>query len=235
MELRPDGARRHAGVVARAAAAVAARPGGAYDSPMLVVGLTGNIAAGKSAVAARLAAQGVPVVDADRLARDAVAPGTPALAAIAARWPGVLAPDGTLDRAALRRIVFADAAERRALDAIVHPDVARRRDAAVAALAAQGAPLVVCDVPLLFEAGLEGTVDRIALVDAPVAVRRARLVRDRGLAPADADAMLAAQWPAEAKRARADDVIENAGTLAELHARVDALLAAWRARAAASA
>lgn len=200
---------------------------------MHIVGLTGNIAAGKSAVAARLAALGAPVIDADLLARAAVEPGTPALAAIAARWgAGVLAPDGRLDRAALRRIVFADPAERRALDAIVHPEVARLRDAAVAAERARGATIVVCDIPLLFEAGLEGTVDTIVLVDAPVATRRARLVRDRGLTPAEADAMIESQRPAEAKRGRAHLVIDNDGTRAELDAKVDALWATLRARAA---
>lgn len=191
---------------------------------MLIVGLTGNIAAGKSAVAARLAARGVPVIDADRLAREAVAPGSPALAAIVARWgPSVLAPDGTLDRGALRRIVFADPAERRALDAIVHPEVARRRDEAVAAHRARGDRLVVCDIPLLFEAGLEGTVDHIVLVDAPVALRRERLLRDRGLAPDDADAMIGAQWSSADKRGRSHDVLDNTGTRAELDAAVDAL------------
>lgn len=200
---------------------------------MLVVGLTGNIAAGKSAVAARLAAHGVPIVDADRLAREAVAPGTPALAAIVARWGDhVIAGDGTLDRAALRRIVFADPAERRALDAIVHPEVARLRDAAVDALRAHGERLIVCDIPLLFEAGLERTVDLIVLVDAPVPTRRERLVRDRGLTPAEADAMIAAQMPSERKRARAHHVLENAGTRAELEAAVDALHEALRERAA---
>ena len=200
---------------------------------MLVVGLTGNIAAGKSAAAARLATHGVPIVDADRLAREAVAPGSSALARIVARWgPGILAPDGTLDRAALRRRVFADADERRALDAIVHPEVARLRDEAVRALAARGERLVVCDIPLLFEVGLEGAVDRIVLVDAPVAVRRERLVRDRGLTPAEADAMIAAQHPAETKRARAHHVLENDGTRAALDAQVDALLVTLRALAA---
>jgi dephospho-CoA kinase len=203
---------------------------------MLVVGLTGNIAAGKSAVAARLAAHGVPIVDADRLAREAVAPGSPALARIVARWgSGILADDGTLDRAALRRIVFADAAERRALDAIVHPEVARLRDAAVDALRARGESLIVCDIPLLFEAGLEGTVDHIVLVDAPVEVRRARLVRDRDLTPDEADAMIAAQLPAAAKRARSHDILDNAGTRAELESAVDALHESLRTRAAESA
>ncbi|MBK7905339.1 MAG: dephospho-CoA kinase [Gemmatimonadetes bacterium] len=191
---------------------------------MRIVGLTGNIAAGKSAVAARLAAHGVPVVDADRLAREAVAPGSPALAAIVARWgPSVRLPDGTLDRGALRRIVFADPTERRALDAIVHPEVARLRDAALAAHRAHGERLVVCDIPLLFEAGLEDTVDHIVLVDAPAVLRRERLLRDRGLAPEDADAMIAAQRPSAEKRGRSQDIIDNTGTRAELDAAVDAL------------
>lgn len=191
---------------------------------MLTFGLTGNIASGKSAVAARLAALGAPVVDADILAREAVEPGRPALAAIRARWgDAVLRRDGSLDRAALRRIVFADAAERAALDAIVHPAVARLRHAAVETARRRGEPLVVCDIPLLFEAGLEREVDRIILVDAPESVRRERIVRDRGLAAAEADAMIAAQWPAATKRARADRVVENDGTLEDLDARVEAL------------
>lgn len=196
---------------------------------MLVVGLTGNIAAGKSAVAERLASQGVPVVDADALAREAVAPGSAALARIVARWgAGILTAEGALDRAALRRIVFADPAERRALDAIVHPEVARLRDAAVGALAARGERLIVCDIPLLFEVGLEDAVDRIVLVDAPVDLRRERLVRDRGLTPAEADAMIAAQLPAERKRAKAHHRLDNTGTREQLAAQVDALLATLR-------
>jgi len=199
---------------------------------MLTVGLTGNIAAGKSTVAARLAALGLPILDADALAREAVAPGTPALAAIVARWgAAILAPDGTLDRAALRRRVFPDPAERAALEAITHPAIADLRRARTDALAAAGTPLVICDIPLLFEAHLEGSVDRIVLVDAPAAVRRARLVRDRGLTAAEADAMMAAQWPAEAKRAHAHHVIENDGTREALDAQVDALATALRAHA----
>jgi dephospho-CoA kinase len=191
---------------------------------MRIIGLTGNIAAGKSAVAARLAALGAHLVDADLLAREAVAPGSPALAAIVARWgPGMLTAAGTLDRAALRHLVFRDATERAALDAIVHPEVARRRETAVAAAEAAGADLVVCDIPLLFEAGLEDTVDAVILVDAPESVRRDRIVRDRGLTPADADAMIAAQMPSERKRARADYIIDNTGTREALVAQVDAL------------
>lgn len=200
-----------------------------YDSHMLIVGLTGNIASGKSAVAARLADHGAVIVDADILAREVVEPGRPALAAIAHRWgDAVLRPDGALNRAALRRIVFADPAERAALDAIVHPAVGRLRAAAIETARRRGEPIVVCDIPLLFEAGLENTVDTIVLVDAPESVRRERLIRDRHLAPAEADAMIAAQMPAREKRARAQHIVENDGTLEELETRVDALWQALR-------
>ena len=197
---------------------------------MRVIGLTGNIAAGKSTVAAGLAAAGIPVLDADAMAREVVAPGTPALAAIVARWgPEILSADGSLDRAALRGRVLADPAERAALEAITHPAIAARRAARTAELAAAGAPVVVCDIPLLFEAHLEATVDEIVLVDAPVALRRERLIRDRGMAAAEADALIAAQWPAERKRPRADVIIENAGSRADLDAAIAALVATLRA------
>jgi dephospho-CoA kinase len=188
---------------------------------MLVVGLTGNIASGKSSVARLLTARGVPLIDADLLARAAVAPGTPALDAIVARWGRtVLAPDGTLDRPALRSVVFRDAAERAALDAIVHPAVGAGRNARLAKLEAAGAPIVVCDIPLLFETGLDAECDVIMLVDAPEAVRLSRLMRDRQLTEPDARAMIAAQLPAEQKRPFADYVIENAGSPDELASRV---------------
>jgi dephospho-CoA kinase len=194
---------------------------------MLVVGLTGNIGSGKSTAARMLEERGVPVIDADVLAREAVAAGSPALAAIVARWgSGMLAADGSLDRAALRRVVFARAEERRALDAIVHPDVKARRDALLAAARARGDRVVVCDIPLLFEAGLEDEVDVVLLVDAPRDVRLDRLVRDRGLSSAEALAMIDAQLPAEAKRARSDYVIDNDGTVEALRGRVDGT---WRA------
>ncbi|MFM8567453.1 MAG: dephospho-CoA kinase [Gemmatimonadota bacterium] len=192
---------------------------------MRIIGLTGNIAAGKSTVAAELAAAGLPVIDADALAREVVAPGTPALDAIVARWgPAILAADGTLDRATLRRRILADPAARAALEAITHPAIAARRTARTAEHAATDTPVIVCDIPLLFEAALEDTVDEIVLVDAPVAVRRARLIRDRGIDPAEADALIAAQMPADRKRAHADVVIENVGSRAELEAAVAALV-----------
>ena len=203
---------------------------------MLVVGLTGNIAAGKSTVAARFAALGATVIDADLLAREVVAPGMPALARIAERWgPGVLTAAGTLDRAALREIVFGDPVARRALEAITHPEIQRLRDARVAEARARGSALVICDIPLLFEAGLVDTVDRVVLVDAPVAVRRARLVEDRGRSTAEADAMIAAQLPAAAKRARAHHIIDNTGDLAALTRRTDEVFAALAAERGSSA
>ena len=198
--------------------------------PVHTIGLTGNIAAGKSAVTERLRAHGLTVIDADALAREVVAPGTPALAAIVARWgPRVLIADGMLDRAVLRSIVFGDPTERAALEAITHPAIERLRSVRVAEAAARGETLMILDIPLLFEAGLTASVDRILLVDAPVTLRRERLVRDRGLSAAEAEAMIAAQWPAEEKRARADWIIENDGTRAMLADQVDALIPALRA------
>jgi dephospho-CoA kinase len=193
---------------------------------MLVAGLTGNIASGKSTVARLLGVRGIPVIDADLLAREATAPGSPAFDAIVARWgAGMRASDGSLDRAALRHIVFASAAERAALNAIVHPLVEARRSALLAAARKRGDRVQVCDIPLLFEAGLTKRVDVIVLVDAPRELRLARLMRDRKLDQAEAIAMIDAQMPAEEKRARSDYVIDNDGTLDVLRTHVDDM---WR-------
>lgn len=189
---------------------------------MLLVGLTGNIASGKSLVAGLLRERGAVIVDADVLARDAVAPESHGLAAIRARWgPKMIAADGSLDRAALRTIVFADAREREVLNAIVHPEVERRRQLAIDASRARGDRIVVCDIPLLFEKGLEGQFDLVMLVDAPDDLRFARLTARRGLADDEARAMMRAQMPAADKRARATIVIDNDGSLPELEARVN--------------
>lgn len=193
-----------------------------------VVGLTGNVASGKSTVARMLAARGATVIDADILAREAVAPGTPGNAGIRARWPHVIREDGSLDRAALRAIVFSDAKERAALDAIVHPEVAKLAKQRISEARARGDRVVVYDVPLLFEVGRTGDVDVIVVVDAPARIRRERMVRDRGLSQAEADAIIAAQMPAERKRAAADYVIDNDGDRTVLEARVDAV---WNALA----
>ncbi|MDZ7630869.1 MAG: dephospho-CoA kinase [Gemmatimonadaceae bacterium] len=200
---------------------------------MLLVALTGNIAAGKSTVAAALVARGATLVDSDVAARDAVAPGTPAIAAIAARFGrDILLPDGTLDRAKLGATVFSDSAARHALEAIVHPAVEAARQAAVHSARERGQRIVVCDIPLLFEARLAWQFPRIILVDAPVASRVARLMHDRGMAEAAAVGRVQAQLPASLKRPRADVVIDNDADLTALHGRIAATwarLEAWAA------
>ncbi len=194
---------------------------------MLLVGLTGNIASGKSTVAREFAARGAIIVDADVLARHAVRPGTEGLRQIANRWGmDVLHADGTLDRGALRARVFDDHAELEALNAIVHPEVHRLRKQQIDAARDGGAEIVVCDIPLLFEKHLTEEFDVVVLVDAPRPVRLERLVRDRGLHEAEAMKMIAAQMPAELKRARADFVIDNEGPVSEIRETVAAV---WRA------
>ena len=189
---------------------------------MLLIGLTGNIASGKTAVADMLAGRGATIVDADVLARDAVTRGSPALDAIVARWgEGVLDGDGSLDRAALRHIVFENQTDLDALNEIVHPEVVRLREKKVADARARGVDVVVCVIPLLFERHLTEEFDSIVLVDAPRSVRMERIVRDRGLEEAEAMKMIASQMPADLMRARADYVIENNGTLVELEAEVE--------------
>ena len=189
---------------------------------MLLVGLTGNIASGKSTVAHLLAARGATIIDADVLARRAVDAGTAAYQEIVGRWgKDVLSADGYLDRGALRRRVFQDIEELEELNRIVHPEVARMRDRLVAEARERGDKIVVCDIPLLFENKLMDGFDCIVLVDAPRQTRLDRLVRTRGLTETEALDMIAAQMPAELKRARADFVIDNTSSLAELEARVD--------------
>ena len=179
--------------------------------------MTGNIAAGKSAVAQVWTGLGATIIDADKLAREAVEPGMPALQAIVARWGAeVLDESGALNRAALRGIVFTDPAARRELEEIVHPAVGALRDREYRRAEERGERIVVADIPLLFEVGLQHEFDCIVLVDAPESVREARLVRDRGLTPDEARRMTAAQMPSDAKRDQADYIIENTETLAEL-------------------
>ena len=191
---------------------------------MLVVGLTGNIASGKSIVARQLAARGAAVIDADVLARDAVAPGSDGLAGIVERWgPRTLRPDGSLDRAYLRRIVFSDTGERAALDALIHPRVEELRSAELARLRKAGARIVICDIPLLFENSLESQFDVVVLVDAPEPLRLERLMNDRHLMEREAREMIAAQWPSDLKRYAADIVIDNHDSLPALEHAVDRL------------
>jgi len=192
------------------------------------VAVTGGIGSGKSAVAGRLAAHGAVVVDADRIAREVVEPGTPGLAAVVAEFgPGVLLPDGSLDRAGLAAIVFADPERRAALEAIVHPLVGQRSAELIAAAPADA--VVVYDVPLLTERaggalGRASEFDAVVVVEAPLETRVARLV-GRGLAEADARARIAAQATDEQRRAIADHVVVNDGDLAALDVAVDRLWA----------
>lgn len=188
---------------------------------MILVGLTGNIGSGKSTVAQMLSERGATIIDADVLARRAVELGTAAYHQIVRRWgQPVLAPDGHLDRAALRRIVFADHDQLEELNQIVHPEVERLRSRLLDQARKRGDNVVVCDIPLLFERHMTDRFDRIILVDANRALRLERLVKDRGLRETDAMEMIAAQMPAELKRARADFVIDNDGTLTQLEQRV---------------
>ena len=200
---------------------------------MLLVGLTGNIGSGKSTVAQLLSERGATIIDADVLARRAVEAGTPGHRAIVERWgTSILGADGSLDRGALRRIVFTEQAELEQLNSIVHPEVERMRGVLVEQARQRGDHLVVCDIPLLFERRMTDDFDRIVLVDAPRPVRLERLVRERGLRETEAMDMIVAQMPAELKRARADHVIDNEGTLGQLDARVAEVWAALQAEAA---
>jgi dephospho-CoA kinase len=191
---------------------------------MIRIGLTGNIASGKSEIARMLADRGATVIDADLLAREAVEPETQALKDIVKRWgKDVLKDDGSLDRAALRQIVFADQSELDALNRIVHPGVTRLRDREIARARERGDPIVICVIPLLFERNIVDEFDAVVLVDAPRPLRLERLVATRGMEATDAMNMIASQMPAELKRARADYVVENNGSLQDLERDVDAL------------
>lgn len=184
------------------------------------VGLTGGIASGKSTVSRRLAELGAVVIDYDRLAREVVEPGSPALHLIAQRFgPSVIAADGTLDRPGLGAVVFSDPAALKDLEAITHPairDLAARREAAASA-----DQVVVHDNPLLVEMGAAEACDVVIVVDVPEEVQVARMVADRAMAESDARARIAAQAQRDTRLAAADVVIDNTGTLEQLNARVE--------------
>ncbi|MEU5543056.1 dephospho-CoA kinase [Streptomyces sioyaensis] len=189
---------------------------------MVKVGLTGGIGAGKSEVSRLLASYGAVIVDADKIAREVVEPGTPGLAAVAEEFgDGVLAPDGTLDRPKLGGIVFADPEKLKALNAIVHPLVGARS----AELEAAAGPdaVVVHDVPLLTENGLAPLYDLVVVVDAAPQTQLDRLVRLRGMAEDEAKSRMAAQATREQRLAVADLVIDNNGPLEELEPQVRAV------------
>ena len=189
---------------------------------MLLVGLTGNIASGKSTVAHLLSERGATIIDADILARRVVEVDTSAYRQIVQRWGAeILSSDATLDRAALRRRVFKDPQQLEELNRLVHPEVVRLRDRLIAEARRRGDRIVICDIPLLFERHLAEEFQRIVLVDAPRPMRLERLVRERGLGETEAMDMIAAQMPAELKRARADFIIDNDRTLSALERRVE--------------
>lgn len=200
---------------------------------MLLVGLTGGIGSGKSTVARMLERRGAVVLDADRLARDVVEPGTPGFDAVVVRFgDAVVAPGGSLDRASLASIVFADNEARAELEAIVHPEV-RRAIAEGVAARADTDDVVVVDSPLLIETGADEGFPVVIVVTASAENRIARLSA-RGMAKSDAQARMAAQMPLEAKAAHADVLLDNDGDEAGLERQVDRLWADLRARALSS-
>ena len=185
------------------------------------VGLTGGVGSGKSTISALLAAHGAAVIDADALAREVVEPGTPGYDAVVARFgSGVVAADGSLDRAALAAIVFNDETARSDLNAIVHPLVGRRTAELMTATGPDD--IVVYDVPLLVETGLAEGFDVVVVVLADVEVRVRRLV-ERGMPEADARARMAAQATDDERRAVATEILTNDGSREELATQVDAL------------
>ncbi len=190
----------------------------------LLVGLTGGIGSGKSAATACFEELGVPVIDADVAAREVVATGTAALAAIAGHFgPGILLPSGELDRTALRQRVFADAAERQWLEALLHPLIrASLVRQLAAAVALPETPYAILSNPLLLETGQDALVDRVLLIDASEALQRERTLRRDASDARTVDAIIAAQWGRAQRREKADDVILNEGDLQELHAAVRA-------------
>ncbi len=183
------------------------------------VGLTGGVASGKSTVAHLFAQLGAVVIDADALAREVVAKGTPGLAAVVEEFgEDLLGPDGELDRPAMGRLVFGDEQARKRLEAIVHPLVFER----IVELE-QSAPsdaVVVHDIPLLAEGGRAGDFDAVVVVDAPRELQLARMTGDRGWSTEDAESRIAAQASPEERRAIATHIIENTGTREDLRTRV---------------
>jgi dephospho-CoA kinase len=197
---------------------------------MLRVGLTGGIATGKSTVAALFGARGAIVLDTDVIAREVVEPGTQGLAALVnAQGGGILDAQGRLDRAELRRRMFADSATRREIEAILHPAIVTELERQ--AQKAPG-PYQVFVIPLLVEAGLRHIVDRVLVVDCPEEEQLRRLMAREGANRADADRMLAAQATREVRLAAADDVIDNGSDTADLAAQVGRLDRNYRSLAA---
>ncbi|USG64419.1 dephospho-CoA kinase [Brevibacillus ruminantium] len=199
----------------------------------MILGLTGGIATGKSTVTAMLRERGIPVIDADQIAREVVEPGMPAYESIV-RYFGadVLLPDGQINRAKLGEIVFSDEAERQKLNAIVHPEVRRvMREEAEAAEAA-GAKIVFMDIPLLFESKLQHMVDKVVVVYATAQMQLSRMMERDEFEEEQAQKRLRAQWPIDQKREQADFVIDNTGSREETEKQVEHLLERLQAEVA---
>lgn len=200
--------------------------------PALKVGLTGSVASGKSTVARTWADEGVPVVSADELAREVVEPGSEGLAEVVdAFGPGVLRADGTLDRDGVRERVFRDPDARRRLESILHPRIARLREAWMTERSADGAEVVVAEIPLLYETGREEEFDVTVVVHSSRDERLRRLTEERRMDPDEARRIMDAQMDPEEKRRRADLVLENDGSVEELRQAALALLDRLRERA----
>ncbi len=194
-----------------------------------LVGLTGNIGSGKSTVGRLFAARGIPVIDADELLREVQAPGQPAHAEIAAAWPEAVAPDGGIDRKRLGKIVFADPAARKRLEALTHPRIQTLSRARTAALADAGHDLGIYEASLLVESGRDKELDGLIVVTASPATQIARVVARDGVREEDVRARMRAQLPQEDKVRVATHVIDNDGALAATEAEVDRIIAALRA------
>jgi dephospho-CoA kinase len=194
---------------------------------MRVYGLTGGIASGKSTVSTMFREAGIPVIDADALAREVVEPGQPALAEIAQRFPGTVGPDGRLDRAKLGALVFTDADARRALNAITHPRIQALALERTTALADEGVPVAVYDAALLIENKLHEAMNGVILVACPVETQRARLMARNQLTEAEANQRIASQMPLEAKKPFATWIIDNGGSLEATRAQVKQVIAGW--------
>ena len=199
---------------------------------MLNVALTGNVASGKSTVAAQWAQSGIPIISADELSRLVVLPGTPGIQAVRNVFGDkILTADGTLDRAGLRAIILSDEEARRKLEGILHPLIWERRYEWVEARRVEGEHLVISEIPLLFETGREDDFDVIVFVDAHESERTQRLIQTRGLNMEEAKRLIGVQIKASVKRPRADYVLSNNGTLEDLNSSADELLKELQSRA----
>jgi dephospho-CoA kinase len=197
--------------------------------PTLRVALTGGIATGKSFCLAQFAEDGVPVIDADRLAHDAIAPGAPGYDAAVARFgAAIVGADGAINRAVLAGIVFGDDRARRDLEAIIHPGVYRAIERWFAELGDRGEPMGIADIPLLYETGREIDFDAVVVAACPAPLQIARLKERNGLTASEARQRLAAQMPIDEKTDRADHVIDTSGSFVETMTQCRAVVAALR-------